>query len=305
MVKPDMALNEIKAVLTMLCKSDNARMYMISNSDDRKASLNLINDFAGILDSKTTSVKQKYHDSNQIKRGLKSREPNADNPVYVGLINEGTRNGVLMNSASYAGEYDTTTNSVLNCLAGKLFSGGGPHGLFMRTWGAGLAYSNGVSVNETNGRVAYYAERCPDVSETMRFVVNELKNAKDDPSLTDYTIALIFDRSRAASRYEDRGQSIASDLADGYTPERVSAFRTKVLSVRHDMDLYQELKKRMIDIYGRVLPGYGKPLSQSPEGCFFLVGPETQFQSYEKYIESVEGKQTIYRLYPRDFWITM
>jgi Zn-dependent M16 (insulinase) family peptidase len=175
----------------------------------------------------------------------------------------------------------------------------------MKTWAAGLAYSNGYSINAGSGRVGYYAERCPDVAATMRFVVDQLKNAEDDPSLTDYAIAQEFGYSRAPSRYEDRGEAMASDLADGITPDVVRLYRQKVLDLRNMNDLYDQLKSRMQQAYGQVLIGYGPPLSKSKDATFFLIGPEQQFESLQDYIGNAEGKQEVYRLYPRDFWLTM
>jgi hypothetical protein len=38
---------------------------------------------------------------------------------------------------------------------------------------------------------------------------------------------------------------------------------------------------------------------------FFVIGPEKQMSAYEAYLKSVEGADTqLYRLYPRDFWLT-
>ncbi len=302
-VIPDRALDDIKMILRLICRADNARLYMISNSDDRRAAWERIEDLVARLDHERGSVRLEYDPTERILERLRTRLPDVGRPVYVGLISEGTTNGVLIHSAEYAAEYDTTANGVLDCLAGKLFSGAGAHGLFMRTWSAGLAYSNGISVNAATGRVGYYAERCPDVAETMRFVVDELKNARKDPSLTDYTISQVFGRSRAAQRYEARGEAMGADLADGYTPERVAAFRSKVLKVREMDGFYEDITRRMEKVYGQVLIGYGEPLAASSDGYFFLIGPQTQFESLENYIASSEGKQTIVRLYPRDYWL--
>jgi Zn-dependent M16 (insulinase) family peptidase len=305
LIPPEKAIDGFKAVLNLICKVDNARMFMISNSSNRRATQEQINAFVARLDSGHPSVRQEYDHTRRILARLKSRVSDVDRPVYVGLVHEGTANGVIMGAARFAPEYDTSTNSVLDCLAGKMYGGGGAHGLFMKTWGAGLAYSNGYNINESNGRMSYYAERCPDVAETMRFVVNELKNAKPDSSLVDYAVAQVFLRSRAASTYEARGETMAADLADGLTPERVAAFRSKVLQLRHSEGLYEKLFDRMEDVYGRVLIGYGKPLAAEKDAYFFVVGPEEQFQSLENYIEKTEGKQPVYRLYPRDFWLTI
>jgi hypothetical protein len=60
----------------------------------------------------------------------------------------------------------------------------------------------------------------------------------------------------------------------------------------------------MESVYGPVLIGYGPRLAENEDGIFFLIGPQPQFESLERYIEETEGRQTIYRLYPRDFWLT-
>jgi Zn-dependent M16 (insulinase) family peptidase len=303
MVKPEDAIHRLNAVLDLIRKTDNARMFMISNSADRKVTLDMINKLVGKLDSKHPSVRQNYSSAQRIVQRLKDRQPDVDRPVYVGLVHEGTRNGVLIFSAKHAGVYDTSTTAVLDCLSGKLYGGYGPHGLFMKTWAAGLAYSNGYRYDESTGRTRYYAERCPDVSQTMRFVVNQLEDAEPDSGLTDYAIAQVFGRSRAPSRYEDRGREMAADLADNITPDVVRRFRQKVLAQRGRKDLYRELESRMDTVYGPVLVGYGPALGESENGIFFLIGPESQFESLEDHIEATEGGQTVYRLYPRDFWL--
>jgi len=300
---PEDALAGINQVLDLIRHRDNARLVMISNTADREATMGQIEQFVDEL-SPAPSVRATYAHRKRIIDRLKSRESGLDKPLYVGLINEGTRNGVLQFSARHADRYDTSTAAVIDCLSGKLFGGGGGHGIFMKTWAAGLAYSNGYGYSQATGRLSYYAERCPDVAETMRFVVGVLKQGEDDPKLLDYAVAQVFGYSRAPSRYESRGVSMATDLVDGFTPEKVASFRKKVLEVKDGDGLYEKLRSRMEAAYGPVLIGYGPSLADSPDGNFFLIGPEPQFESLEEYIASVETPQTVYRLYPRDFWLT-
>ena len=59
----------------------------------------------------------------------------------------------------------------------------------------------------------------------------------------------------------------------------------------------------MKDTYGEVLPGLGPDAKDVPGATYFIIGPETQFQSYEKYIRGVEGDVKIQRIFPRDFWL--
>jgi Zn-dependent M16 (insulinase) family peptidase len=303
-VKPDEAIAGINAVLDHIRKADLARMVMISNSTDRNLLMGEINNFVNKLDDKVQSILQDYGASEHVINRLKSRVPELNQPVYVGLVHEGTQNGVLIFNAKMADNYDTTTASVLNCLAGKAYGGGGPHGFFMNTWGAGLAYSNGYNYGQQSGRCSYYAERCPDIAETMRFVVNLIKEAEDNPELADYAVAQVFGNSRAQSRYEARGIAMASNYQDGLPPEKVRAFRQKILDIKRDKELYNKIKEHYEDAYGPVFVGYGRSSAESEDGIFFIIGPPAQFESMEKYIESTESKQTIYRLYPRDFWLT-
>lgn len=301
-IGPRAALVEIDTALRLLRHRGQARVCLVSNGADRHV---ITAALAASLErlAPGEAARVDYDRTPRILSRLRGREPGADRPVYVGLLNEATRNGVLLFSARVAEPYDPGDESVLTRLTGSLYGGGGAHGIFMQTWAAGLAYSNGYGYNERSGRASYYAERSPDVAETMRFVVHLLTQAKDDPRLVDYAIAQVFGGSRAPSRYEERGRAMASDLADGYTPQRVAAFRRAVLAQRSRPHLYETLKARMPAAYGPVLIGYGAPLAQSREGVFFLIGPEAQFRSLEDYLAATEGRQAVQRLYPRDYWL--
>jgi Zn-dependent M16 (insulinase) family peptidase len=304
LVSPKTTLGDLSETLSLISRADNARMFMISNSADREASMAKMGQLVAGL-STEPSTRQAYTPVLRVTQRMASREPGLEHPLYVGLVHQATQNGVLMFNARNADEYDTTSAALTKCLAGKLYGGGGPHGLFMKTWAAGLAYSNGYNFSYGTGRVSYYAERCPDVAETMRFVVGELKNAGDDPELTDYAIAQIFGLSRSPNRYEQRGEAMAANLADGITPEKVRLYRQKILEMRTREGLYENLKAHMETAYGPVLIGFGDSLAESEDGAFFMIGPEKQFESLEEYIATVEGEQTVYRLYPRDFWLSI
>jgi hypothetical protein len=176
----------------------------------------------------------------------------------------------------------------------------------MKTWGAGLAYSNGIGSSPTNGRLNYYAERAPEIPQTLGFVIKELKGAPRDASLVEYAVAQAFTEIRASQPYESRGETMAANLADGITPERVKAFRTAVLSLRKTPtpELSDALYERMGQVYAAVLPGYGAKARDVSDGVFFIIGPEKQFSLYEEYLGKAEGPDVrLYRLYPRDFWL--
>jgi hypothetical protein len=170
-----------------------------------------------------------------------------------------------------------------------------------------LAYSNGVRANEGNGRLWYYAERSPDLAQTMDFVVKAVKAGPKDSSLGDYAVAQAFLASRAADDYNYRGEAMAENIVDGVGPETVKRYRSGLLELRKAPGFYDSLYTRKERVHGRVMPGYGNPAAQDIkdfDAVFFVIGPEKQLQTYEQYLQQAEGSDTkLYRLYPRDFWL--
>jgi Zn-dependent M16 (insulinase) family peptidase len=301
-VPPEKALSDLQYVMDLIRRSDNVRAFMISNSTNQIDLMPLIEKILARLSDKP-SIRQTYSSEPHIVARLKDRLPVDGKPVYVGLINDNTSLGVHINSAPCASFTDYDRDTLLKFLSARLYGGGGAHSMFMKTWSAGLAYSNGLRSNEFTGRLIYYAERCPDLAQTMQFVVSELKKAQPDSSLAEYAVAQAFAMYRSGSRYESRGEAMASDLADSLTPEMVKRFREGILELRKDPELYKKLFAMMEDTYGEVLPGYGPRGDSVKDALYFIIGPESQFRSYEDYLNSVEGKVSLYRLYPRDFWL--
>jgi len=231
---------------------------------------------------------------------LREREPSATSPVFVGLVAPGTSSGVFLNLAPSTWYGDTGDDAVLDYIASNLYTGHGGHSMFMKTWAAGLAYSNGLRPDIARGALVYYAERTPLLPQTLRFVIDQLRRARPDAGIARYAIATAFD-SRVASGYEARASAMAANLVDGVTPEVVRAFRSRVLDVAKRPELAEQLFGRIERVYGKVLPGYGK---LDPGGTYFVIGPDKQLAAYADYLRAALGKDTkLYRLYPRDFWI--
>ena len=302
-IEPEQVLSDLNRVLGLIRKSDNVRGFLIANTENQKSLIPRLSSLVDRFD-KSPSERQKYLSDQMVVSRLKDRTPGLDRPVYVGLINQNTRSGVFVNTSNCASYETTDKETLLKFLSARLYGGGGAHSMFMKTWGAGLAYSNGLRSNESSGRIIYYAERCPDLAQTMQFVVGELRKSDHDPSLAEYAVAQAFVGNRAGSRYENRGEAMAADLADGVTPEVVTRFRETILEIRKDKKLAEKLYSRMEDTYGEVLPGYGPQGKDVPGAIYFIIGPEAQFQLFENYLRGVEPNEVLYRLYPRDFWIT-
>jgi Zn-dependent M16 (insulinase) family peptidase len=300
---PQKTLEELDSLRRSLLKTGGARMFLIASSGAQKPLAAGIGELAESLDQ-AALVKAAYRPGRRIDERLLGRDPSAAHPLFVGLLNANSQGGVFLNSAAATSFHDTSRDKLLDFLAANLYSGHGAHGIFMKTWAAGLAYSNGIRIGLSQGRLLYYAERTPELPQTLKFVIDELKKAQPDPALTDYAIAGAFDPARPASPYETRGEAMADDLADGLTPEVVSRFYRAILDLRQMPNLGEELFRRMNHVYAAVLPGMGMKAADVPAGVFFVIGPEKQFSAYEEYLKTVEGPQTkLFRLYPRDFWL--
>ncbi len=296
------ALADLRTAMAILSNQNTARIFLVSNATDRAPMEAKLAGLADRLEKKAIRLGQRadYPVIGQAVRDRKG-DPKA---VYFGLVNPGTRNGLIYFSSKLNEPYDASSDAVLDALAGRLYGGGGAHGFFMRTWGAGLAYSNGIALRDRWGGIRYYAERCPDAAETMKFVVSILEEAKPNPALLDYVVAIAFGESNAASTYEERGETFANDIADGFTPEKIAAYRKAVLAAKKNPKALKEIWSRMGKVYGRVLTGYGAPKQAKQSNTFLLIGPEDQIVSMEGLIAAREGNgRPVTRIYPRDFWI--
>jgi hypothetical protein len=295
-------LAELNTTLACVRQRSAARLCLISNEDDREKLIPGFKTLVEKLGNKPRPV-GKLLPKPVITTALLERSADKPDLTYLGLVNPDSRNGLIYFGSNLHGSYDASKDAILDALGGKLFGGGGAHGFFMKTWGAGLAYSNGISYRDRKGSVRYYAERCPDIAETMKFVVGLLREAEPNSALLDYVVALAFSESNAPSTYEERGDALAADLQDGFTPEVISNYRKAVLAMRKDPKAAKEIWKRMEKVYGRVLIGYGEKKQVRDGTMLLLIGPEHQIVSMEKLIKATEGEKKVARIFPRDFWI--
>jgi hypothetical protein len=296
------ALASLERVRAQVIDVGNARGWMVASTDNGNA---LEADLGALLAALPAAKLERrtYSDARFIDDRLRGRQPRATAPRFIGLVNPNTSSGVFVHTAPSTSFADTGDDALRDYLSGNLYTGHGGHSMFMKTWAAGLAYSNGLRVALSQGRILYYAERCPELPQTMRFVIAQLEAATVDPALAEYAIAQSFG-SRVAASYESRAAAIAADLVDGVTPERVRTFRTELLALRGQDGLAADLFGRMPQVYGKVLPGYGVASADVDDAVFFTTGPDAQLDAWQTYLTSVEGKDAVlWRLYPRDFWV--
>jgi len=297
------ALAKLDAIRRTVLAAGNARGYVVGSSASEQA---LAPDLDALLAKLTPGApaRQTYDSKRLFEERLRAREPVAKAPRFVGLVNPNTSSGVILDAAPAATYTDADENALVDYLAGNLYAGHGAHGLFMKTWAAGLAYSNGIRPSPRLGRITYYAERCPLLPQTMRFVIGVIKEAKVDPAIADYALAMAFS-SRVAESYEERARGMAADLADGIGPDVIRGFRTRLQQLRKRADLAKVLFARMPEVYATVLPGLGASPAKVPDGVYMVIGPDPQLTAYADYLKSAVGKDAVlWRLYPRDFWVT-
>jgi Zn-dependent M16 (insulinase) family peptidase len=306
LMPPAQALAALDGVRRSLLKTGGARMFMIGSRATQAA---LEPDVRALLAGLQTATvaPARYSNAKLVETRLRGRANEKDAPIFVGLMNPNTQGGVFLNSAPSVSYLEADNReSLLDYLASRLYAGRGGHGIFIKTWGAGLAYSNGFRGSPNIGRMGYYAERTPELPQTLRFVIDELKKAQPDPGLVEYAIAVAFSDFRSASPYEVRGEAMANDLADGLTPEAVTRFRRAMLELRKTPNLSDELFKRMGPVYARILPGFGVKAADVSGGIYYVIGPEKQLNAYEEYLKTVEGPAArLHRIYPRDYWMTL
>jgi hypothetical protein len=294
------ALDRLRSVRAAIVAVGNARIVELGAPSIHAAIAADLAGLASVID-RTPRSKARYVARRPIAERMRDHDASAVSETrYVGLVNPATSSGVFVNSAPATALTDTSEDKILDYLASNTFTGHGAHSLFMKTWAAGLAYSNGVHPFVQQGQIEYYAERCPLLPQTLRFVIDQLKTARIDGNIARYAIAKAFD-SRVAASYEARAMAMADDFADGVTPAVVKTFRGQLLALAGRGDLAATLAARMPKVYGQVMPGYGPPVD---DGVYFVIGPARQLDAYQDYLRAAVGKTArLHRLFPRDFWI--
>jgi hypothetical protein len=299
---PAEGLKRLDETRRAILHAGNARMWEVGSTAMEKAVAPKIAALIGTLD-KNAATPVSYATTRAIDARLAQRE--SGNPIYAGLFAPNMKGGVIITSAPTAQYADfENKEKQLDYLSSRLYGGGGPHGIFIKTIGAGLAYSNGIRGNLSAGIVGYYAERTPEIPQTLHFVINTIKGSPRDTTLADYTIAQAFGEFRSSQTYETRAEAMAADIADGQPPDEVRKFRASILELRKDPALGDMLFDRKDKVYARAIPEYGGVRGRDvAEAVYFAIGPDKQLDAFDRYIKEGEPDMKLFRLYARDFWM--
>jgi hypothetical protein len=95
-----------------------------------------VNPLLSALPDHPVGARPKAHDALIATRVLEHEQGPA--PRFFGLLNGNTQGGVVVNGAPGTSYADHDREALLRYLASKLYAGHGAHGLFMKTWAAGL-----------------------------------------------------------------------------------------------------------------------------------------------------------------------
>jgi hypothetical protein len=300
-ITPEKTLERLNQLRERLLASANARLWMVGSGDNERQLEPLVAKLIGELDAKQREP-AKYDSARRIEGRAREHQGSAAASNFVGYFDPNIAGGVVESMAPFPTYGETSRDDLLNSLTVQLFAGHGMHTLYTKTTGAGLAYSNGIRGTTADGWWGYYAERVPEIPQTLHFAVDVIKKRTLVPALAEYALAQNFRESHAADTYEMRAAAIADEIADGVTPDKVKRFREALLALRKDNNLPEEIFQRVDAVYGQILPGYGPKVKDLPRALYFIIGDQKQFDATDADLFSREDQHVI-RLFPRDFWL--
>jgi predicted Zn-dependent peptidase len=298
---PKQALDAFRRVLAAVAHAPAARVWMVGSSKTEAAVSAELEHLLSALDASPAPTVTRSSRA-RITDRARARGAAMFDARVAALVNPSTANGSVVNSAPTAGYDEARDGALVDFLAANVFSGSGTHSFYKRIWGAALAYSGFMAVSPRAARMHIYSDRCADLPQLLRFVDAEVRAARADPRFVEYAVANTFG-ARTGDTYEQRAYGMANDLVDGVTPERVRAFRTRLLGLRSRAGLAEAIHERLPAVYGGVIPSLSSGI---PDGAlWFVIGPEPQLAAYETQLRAIPGygsKVTLLRLYPRDYW---
>jgi Zn-dependent M16 (insulinase) family peptidase len=295
---PMETLDALRRVLGAVAHTVNARVWTVGSSKTESA---VSDDLARLLAALDPGpAPAVVHSSrSRVTDRAKARGATVFDPRIAALVNPSTANAAIVNSAPTAGYDETRDSALVDFLAANVFSGSGTHSFYKRIWGAALAYGGYFAVSPRAARMHLYSDRCADLPQLLRFVDGEVRRAPADPRFVEYAVANTFG-ARTGDTYEQRAMSMSVDLVEGVTPERVRAFRTRLLALRSRPGLSEAVHERLPAVYGEVIPSLSSGVPD--RALWFAIGPEAQLGHYESALRATRPTATMLRLYPRDFW---
>jgi hypothetical protein len=263
------ALAKLHALRHRLLRTGGARMFLASSGEMRGALAPQIEAFAARLDA-TTPVRRAVPLVAEAPIGARLRGRGAPAaPLHVGLHAPNKQGGRDHHHGARVRFADAADREkLLDFLASRLYGGGGSHGVFSKTVGAGLAYSNGLRGSVSLGQMGYYAERTPELPQTVRFVTGVIKDgqARSRPSAS--TCSRRPSPSRAPRRPTRRAPRASPPISPTASrPRRCGASAPRCSRCADEPRFVDELYERKDRVYARLLPGYDAKGSTGPRAA--------------------------------------
>jgi Zn-dependent M16 (insulinase) family peptidase len=305
-VSPRVGLGGLAQTLASIRHRDNARVWLVGSTAHQAAIADDVAKTLASLDPTpvphlTRTVRRPVLERARARGERGGREVAAD-PAFVALMNPNTANGSLVHSAPSVGFGEEKEEALVAYLAVNVFGGVGTQSFYKRMWGAALAYSDYVYASPREERMELYADRCADLPQLLRFAEGEVRRMPSDRRYVDYALAPAFS-SRVANAFELRASAIATDLAEGMTPERIRAFRRRLLALRSKPGLAEAMSADYVSAMSAVVPSLAGSGALPNGAIYFTTGPEPAIAAYEKEIARTRGEGArVLRLWARDFW---
>ena len=315
---PAAALGELAEVLRFVRRRGRARAYLASGPEHLPELCAALRALVARLPADASPSCGECAPAVALRRAASRGAAVRDGcpPPCVAIILPRLSVGGVVCMAGCATAQTLDDERLLDALAAQTVTGSGAHSLFMRLWSAGLAYSCGISVTLTDGRVRFYADTCPDAAKCLAAAAAEVARDAAAPAelwRADYAIAQCFTSRAGTCTPEARTEAAASDEADGRGDSRVRALRAALLKLRSRAALGEELHLRAPRVLGALLPGVlplpwapamgWSGMQCAPGATLVVVGPEAQAAGVEAMLGG-QGRPLV-RLYERDFWVAV
>ncbi len=297
---PQEALDALTRTLATIRHAPGARLWVVGSSRHQEAIAEDVQKTLAVLDPSPAPRLERVPRQRILERA-RARGATTD-PSFVALLNPSTANGSLAHAAPSAGLDETRNDALVSLLSVNVFGGEGTQSFYKRMWGAALAYSDYVYASPSDERMVFYADRCADLPQLLRFADGEVRGMRSDPAFVDYAVATALG-SRLADTFESRARAMAVDLAEGRPPERIRAFRARLLALRSQPGLADAMRDHYVSAMGVVIPSLAGAGPLPAGAVYFTTGPEAAIAAYEKEIQRTRGAGTkVLRLWARDFW---
>lgn len=301
---PEHTLEEMRRMKAAILNRNALNIELASDEASGKKIESMLPEFLHAIPANPLAPDAVARNGSPIWDNLKRRYPSLKPhfPATVGLVVTNDVPTGTVFTADFPGYTELDRQSLLQVLSSMLFEGTGPQSFYMKTWEAGLAYSNGIASVMGRRFLLYYADHVPDITSLIA-LVNSLPQANYSLSASravDYALSQAFVPPRAMLPFSRRARAFALDNRDGNTPDRIRKFSQRMLELGHDPSLGQELIRMRVQSIDPVLFDKANlDKKETARSIFFFLGPEQALSSAANRLPAHD----MLLMWPSDYWI--